>query len=244
MRRTASRTVPRVKVDNWERVDLWVADLFGLPSSMVWQPGVTVGMHAGLGDYPGIVAFGRAGAVHVSLPEWAGRNMIDELVEVAPTDLLKSKFWKSYQHTADLKVLGPTVHAFSDTQLDAPNKVERIHASDIDGWAEVVSRRKWEASGFADHVEVAFAIRSGHDIAAAANLTMFRGVPSDVGVLTHPKYRGKGFASRVARAAAAYAVRNHELARFRSEVDNARSRSVSKALGFEDHFEQIAIRPR
>ncbi|HET7735386.1 MAG TPA: GNAT family N-acetyltransferase [Nocardioidaceae bacterium] len=229
---------------SWELVDLWVADLFGLPVSMVWEPGVTVGMHAGLGDYPGIVVFGRGGGVHVSLPDWASAKMVDELVEQPPHELLEPQFWKDYKRTADLKVLGPAVHAFSDTQLEEPAKVERIAPSDIADWREVVSRKKWEASGFADHVEVAFAVRSGGELAAAANLTTFRGVPSDVGVLTHPKYRGKGFSSRVARAAAAYAVRNHGLARYRSETDNIRSRSVSKALGFEDYFEQLAIRPR
>ena len=233
-----------MKQANWDRVDLWVADLFGLPVSMVWQDGVTVGMHAGLGDYPGIVAVGRVGAVHVSLPDWAGRSLIDELVEVPPADLLEPKFWKSYRHTAEHKVLGPEVHAFSDTQLEAPSKVERIPASDIAGWEDLVSRRKWEASGFAHHVEVAFAIRSGDEIAAAANLTTFRGAPSDVGVLTHPKFRGKGFSSRVARAAAAYAVRNHDIARFRSDADDARARTVSKSLEFEDYYVQVAVRPR
>ncbi|HSV41523.1 MAG TPA: GNAT family N-acetyltransferase [Nocardioidaceae bacterium] len=233
-----------MKAENWERVDLWVADLFGLPASMVWQPGVTVGMHAVLGDYPGIVVFGREGAIHVSLPDWAGRKLIDELVEVSPTDLLEPKFWATYRRTSGHKVLGPQVHSFSDTQLEPPSKVERIPASDIAHWRDVVSRRKWEASGFAEQVEVAFAMRSGDEIAAAANLTSFRGVPSDVGVLTHPKYRGKGFSSRVARAAAAYAVRNHEIARYRSDVDNLRSRSVSKALDFEDYFTQLTIQPR
>ncbi len=233
-----------VKAENWERVDNWAAELFGVPLSMLWQPGVTVGMHAGLGDYPGIVVAGRKGGVHVSLPGWAGRTMIDELVEESPADLLSVMFWKNHPATEGHKVLGPTIHAFTDEQLAAPLVVEQIPAADIAGWRDVVSRRKWEDSGFAGEVPLAFAVRSGGDIAAAANLTVFRGVPSDVGVLTHPKHRGKGYASRVAKAATAYAVRSHGIARYRAEADNPRSRAIASSLGFEDYFEQLAIRPR
>ena len=62
---------------SWEQVDLWVADLIGVPLSMLWQKGVTVGMHAELGDFPGIMVIGRDGGVHVSLPDWCGRAVID-----------------------------------------------------------------------------------------------------------------------------------------------------------------------
>ena len=229
---------------SWERVDLWVADLMGVPLSMLWQEGVTVGMHSGLGDFPGLVVLGRKGGVHVSLPDWANRKMIDELVEQPPADLMSTKFWKHYAPTADLKVVGPTVHSFTDTQLEAPSKIEQLPASDISAWADVMSRRKWEESGFAGDAPVAFALRAGEEIAAASNLTLFRGVPSDVGVLTHPKHRGKGYSSRVARAATAYAVRSHDIARYRYDPDNARTRTIASSLGFEAYFEEITVRPR
>ncbi len=233
-----------MKSKNWERIDLWAADLLGVPLSMLWKPGVTVGMHAGLGDYPGIVTYGREGGVHVSLPEWAGADLIDELVEQSPYDLMSAQFWKGHPATEEHKVLGPTIHSFTDEQLEASSKVEQVPASDLAGWEDLVSKKKWEASGFAEHVGVAFAIRSGDEIAAAANLTVFRGVPSDVGVLTHPKYRGKGFGSRVAKAATSYAVRSHEIARYRAEADNPRSTAIAESLGFENYFAQLAIRPR
>ena len=229
---------------SWEQVDLWVADLIGVPLSMLWQKGVTVGMHAELGDFPGIMVIGRDGGVHVSLPDWCGRAVIDELVEQPPSALVDPSFWKHHELTAGLKVFGPTIHSFTDAQLEAPSKVEQIPASDIESWADVVSRRKWEASGFAGDVPVAFAIRAGDEITAASNLTRFRGVPSDVGVLTHPKFRGKGYSSRVARAATAYAVRSHDIARFRYDATNERSRAIAKSLGFEDHYEELVIRPR
>jgi RimJ/RimL family protein N-acetyltransferase len=121
--------------------------------------------------------------------------------------------------------------------------VEQIPASEIAHWRDLVSRRTWEKSGFAEDVRVAFAVRAGAEIAAAANLTNFLGVPSDVGVLTHPKYRGKGYSSRVARAATSYAVDHHELARYRADVDDTRGQAIATSLGFEPYFQHIAITP-
>jgi RimJ/RimL family protein N-acetyltransferase len=233
-----------MKTKHWKRVDEWVSDLLGVPTSMLWQPGVSVGMHSGLGDHPGIVVIGRENAAHVSLPGWAGRKLAAALTQESPSDLLDRKFWKKLRATEHHHVAGPRIHAFTSTPLEMPGKVEQIDASDIAHWRELVSRRKWEKSGFAGEVPVAFAVRAGDDIAAAANLTLFRGVASDVGVLTHPKYRGKGYASRVARAAASYAVRNHELARYRADADDARAQSISTSLGFEPYFQHVAVMPR
>lgn len=227
-----------------ERVEAWWADLFGLPTSMVWQPGVTVGMHAGLGDYPGVVVAGREGGVHVSLPEWADIAMIDLLVEVPPADLLTPRFWKDFGPTSDHKVRGPSVHAYTDEPLEFPKHVEQITAADLVPWQEVVSRRKWENSGFAEDVPVAFALRHKGELVAAANLTLFDGVPCDVGMLTHPKHRGKGYSSRVARAAASYAVTSHGRARMRTQEDDPRARAVSRSLGFTDYCVQLAVVPR
>jgi RimJ/RimL family protein N-acetyltransferase len=233
-----------VHADSCELVDVWAADLLGVPQSMLWQPGVTVGMHAGLGDHPGIVVLARKGGVHVSLPEWADKGLIDELVEVPAHDLERPTFWKGYRHTHDLKVTGPLVHTFTDVPVDAPSKVEQIHASDVEHWRDHLSRRKWEESGFGGNVLVAFGLRVGSEIASASNLRAFRGEPADVGLLTHPKYRGKGYSVRVVRAATSYAVRNGGLARFRVPADHDRLRSIAKALDYEDYFTELVIRPR
>jgi RimJ/RimL family protein N-acetyltransferase len=234
-----------VKAENWERVELWWAELFGLPASMVWQKGVTIGMHAGLADYPGILVAGRAKSVHVSLPEWAGTKLPDKLGKREPVELMDRKFWQEFGPTSDGHKVSPLkVHAYTDVQHKAPGKVEQIALSDIADWEDLVSRKKWESSGFAEAVTHVFGVRtSGGDIAAAANLTRFLGGSSSVGTLTHPKYRGKGYSTPVTRAATSYAVRNEGIARFRYDDDNARSRALALSLDYEDYAKQLVIVP-
>lgn len=239
-----SRSVRDVKPSSFELVDAWVADLFGIPEKLVWQQGVTVGMHAGFDDHPGIVVFSRGESVHVSLPDWAGLKLIDKLVEVPPHELADPAYWKHNKVTAGHKVHDPQVHSFSDTHLDEPKKVERIQASDVASWAETMRRKKWESSGFSGDVPIAFGLHHRHELAAAAGLLLFRGVPSDVIVLTHPKFRGKGYSIRVARAAAAYAVSNFGLARFRYDAEAHRMESIAAALEFVPYFQQLVIVPK
>jgi RimJ/RimL family protein N-acetyltransferase len=91
-------------------------------------------------------------------------------------------------------------------------------------------------------VTAVFGIRSGTELAAAANLTVFHGSPPTVGVLTHPAHRGQGLATRVARTATAAAVTDHGMARYRAEANHARSQAVGRTLGFEPYCEELTVR--
>ena len=234
-----------MKPKNWERVEHWWAELFGLPASMVWQKGITVSFHAALVDYPGIFVAGRGKSVNVSLPEWADEKLADKIGRRDVGELLDRKFWQDFGPTSDgHKVSAVKVHAYTDVQHDAPKKVEQIAFSDIAHWEDLVSAKKWEASGFAEDVTHVFGVSAGKEIAAAAILSRFLGGSSSVGVLTHPKHRGKGYSSLVAKAATAYAVRNDGIARYRYDAENSRSRAVGGSLEFEDYAEQLAIVPK
>lgn len=231
--------------ESWERVDHWWAELFGLPDSMVWQKGVTVSFHAALRDYSGIFVAGRGKSVHVSLPEWADERLAEKIRKHDIDQLMERKFWQEWGPTSDgYKVSSVRVHAYTDVQHDAPKKVEQIPFVDIADWQDLVSSKKWELSGFADQVTHVFAVRSGEHIAAVASLSKFLSTSSSVGVLTHPKYRGKGYATPVTKAATAYAVRNEGIARYRYEADNPRSEAVGASLKFADYVKQLAIVPR
>lgn len=134
------------------------------------------------------------------------------------------------------------VHAYTDRPLAPSPVVERIDSVEVASWEDLLSPRKWQASGFADDVRAAYGIRSAGDLAAAANLTVFRASPPTVGVLTHPVFRGRGFATRVARTATAAAVADHGLVRYRGEAEHARSQAVGRTLGFEPYCEELTVR--
>src|SRR4051794_572524 len=211
--------------ESWARVADWWADLFGVAKDSVWPTGVSAAHHALLRDEDGMVVTRRRDGVRISLPNWVSVERADELTSQPRAVLLERKFWVTWPPTAERKAQRRVVHAYTDTQLEPPQGIERIDPTEIADWQDHVSPRKWQASGFAGPVVEVFALRTGPNIAAAANLTTVHGSPLTVGVLTHPAHRGRGYATRVARAATAEAVARDGLARYRAEAEHARSRA-------------------
>jgi RimJ/RimL family protein N-acetyltransferase len=226
--------------NSWDRVADWWAGLFGVPEDRLWPAGVTVAPHVRLGDEDGLVVTRRGDGIRVSLPGWLDPALADQLTAHRDS-LLDRKFWSTWAPTVERKVRRPIVHGYTDTHVSPPLGVERIDPAEIDEWKELVTPRKWRASGFDGPVVDAFGVRVGVSIAAAANLTSFLGSPLTVGVLTHPAHRGRGHATRVARAAVAEAVLRQGLAGYRSEADHDRSRAVGRTLRFEDFCEQLTV---
>lgn len=230
-----------------ERVDAWWGELFGLPASLMWHRGVVVGMHAGLGDYAGLFVAGRPGTARVSLPDWCDVTMVEELSAAPADSLLSPDFWSTWEATRDLEVVGPSVHSYTATEpvtvaVDDIAVEKVVTVADIAALADHVDPEEWGEAGFASDVLHCFAAYDGDYLVAAANLTAFDGGPADVGVLVAPERRGSGVGRLVAAEAAAYAVRQHGIARWRSRTDNPASRAVATSLGFEDYCLQLAVR--
>jgi RimJ/RimL family protein N-acetyltransferase len=226
----------------WKQVAAWWAELLGVDAGDLWSSGVSVAPHVGLEDVDGLLVVRREDGLHVSLPSWVAKADAKDLRSRSADDLMDKKFWSDWAPTSERKVHRRVLHAYSDRPLSPSPAVERIEPAEVAGWEDLLSPRKWQTSGFADDVLAAYGIRSGKDLAAAANLTVFRGSPPTLGVLTHPAYRGQGLATRVARTAAAAAVAEHGIARYRAEAEHARSQAIGRTLGFQPYCEELTIR--
>ncbi|MFL6132048.1 MAG: GNAT family N-acetyltransferase [Nocardioidaceae bacterium] len=227
---------------SWELVSQWWADLLGLDAADLWRPGVTVTAHARLTDDDGLVVVEREDGVHVSAPSWLGRSEAAYLTQRAGAELLERRFWSEWPPVGERKADRAVVHAYTDRQVEPAGHVERIDPAEVASWEDIVSPRKWRASGFDEHVNDAFGVRSHGSLAAASNLTRFRGSPPTLGILTHPAHRGQGFATRVARTATAAAVQQQGSARYRSEADHARSQAIGRTLGYEPYCRALSVR--
>lgn len=230
-----------------ERIDIWWGELFGLPASLMWHRGVVVGMHAGLGDYAGLFVAGRPGTARVSLPDWCDVSMVEELGATAADSLLSPAFWSTWEITQDLEIVGPSVHSYIDTEpasaaVDGISVEKVVTIADVAALADHVDPAEWTEAGFASEVLHCFAAYDGDYLVAAANLTAFDGGPADVGVLVAQDRRTSGIGRAVAAEAAAYAVRQHGVARWRARTDNRASRALASSLGFEDYCLQLAVR--
>lgn len=228
--------------DSRARVQQWWARLLGVDEADLWADGVHVARHALLDEADGLLVARREGGVHVSVPRWVPGSEAKALRKRAPDDLLDRRFWQDWPPLGDRKAERPAMYAYTDRQTAPGNGTVEIDPKDVAGWRDVLSPRKWRASGFDDDPVATFGIRAGKDLAAAANLTVVHGSPPMVGILTHPAFRGQGYATRVGRTATAEAVRRAGLAGYRAESEHGRSQAVGRTLGFTAYCEALTVR--
>jgi len=76
-------------------------------------------------------------------------------------------------------------------------------------------------------------MRDQDRVVAAGNMTQWRGVPSDVGVLVAPAERGRGFASQLVGAMLDDSLPKIEVVRYRALSTNAASLAVAERIGFK-----------
>lgn len=80
------------------------------------------------------------------------------------------------------------------------------------------------------------------ELVAAGNMTDWRGLPADVGVLTRPDARRRGLAGGVAATMTADALPEVGVVRYRALVTNLASLAVARRLGFEPYGQNYRAR--
>jgi len=105
-----------------------------------------------------------------------------------------------------------------------------LEANSIEDWAESGFPRHPPGSVRSD-VEY-WLMRDQGRVVAAGNMTQWRGVPADVGVLVAPAERGWGFASQLVGAMLDDSLPKVEVVRYRALSTNAASLAVAERIGF------------
>ena len=108
-----------------------------------------------------------------------------------------------------------------------------LEGNDLADWAE--SGFPLEPSSADAETTRFWVLREGKQIVAAGNMTEWRGLPADVGVLTHPAHRGRGFAGRLVGAMVYAALPTVGVVRYRALTSNLASLAVAQRLGFEQY---------
>ena len=120
----------------------------------------------------------------------------------------------------------------------------------LDKFRAACDPAEWAEAGFSDPTQASptepapvyfGAFRDG-TLIAAANLTEWRGEPSDVGVLTLAEYRRAGTATRLAALASRYALDAAGIVRYRALVTNRPSLAIARRLGYQEFGRNLVVR--
>ena len=109
------------------------------------------------------------------------------------------------------------------------------------GLREACGEAEWAEGGFADPDGVLYGIEED-GLVTAGNLTLFRGYPADVGLLTHPAARGRGLARQIAVQMIGDALPAAGIIRYRALATNSPSLAIARSLGFAGYGQNLIAR--
>jgi hypothetical protein len=146
-----------------------------------------------------------------------------------------------------VQVFGPSWHGFTDAAHFAPvvcGAGRRLDQGDplLAGLRQACGETEWAEGGFADPDGVIYGLEEDGRLAAAGNLTPFRGSPADVGLLTRPDARGRGLAKQVAVQMIVDALPAAGVVRYRALVTNSPSLAIARSLGFVGYGQNLIAR--
>lgn len=223
-------------------VDRYWAEVFGCPVDELWPATPMVSAHSGLGDYPGIYALALDEAVRISAPAPMVAEL-DAMLPAWPGDLLDPRTWRAVLGDRVSVVHGPSAHHYLNvTDGHVGSEVREVSAAQLEPLRSACPAADWGEGGFGEPDGRCFARWKDGHLVAAGNLTVWRGRPSDVGLVTHPDHRGRGYAEEVARHVATVAVQTAGVARYRALTTNVPSLGIARRLGFGEYGRNIAVR--
>ena len=144
-------------------------------------------------------------------------------------------------------VFGPSWHGFVDAAHFRPvagATGDRVELDDpgLEALRRACYQDEWSEAGFAQLEGLAYGLRQGDLMVAAGNMTAYRGVPADVGVVTHPAFRGRGLARRLVSQMTAEQLPTARVVRYRALQTSVASLAVAGSLGFVGRGENLAVR--
>ncbi|HEY2080787.1 MAG TPA: GNAT family N-acetyltransferase [Streptosporangiaceae bacterium] len=176
-------------------------------------------------------------SVLVYCPGWLQPRAAAVLASTPPGQLFSPGTCARIADVENGQVFGPSWHGFTDAAHFAPavrGAGRRLDRDDqlLAGLRQACGEAEWAEGGFADPDGVIYGIEQDGGLAAAGNLTPFRGHPADVGLLTRPAARGRGLATRIAVQMISDALPAAGTIRYRALVTNSPSLATARSLGF------------
>ncbi|MEN3272763.1 MAG: hypothetical protein V7636_1524, partial [Actinomycetota bacterium] len=221
-------------------VDQTWASAFGLDPGMLHDtPARVVTPAPWLADYRGIYVLQLGETLLVSAPT--------SHREVA-TDIAAGRDPRDVARDIGGTLVGPSQHAYlhrDDNTLPAAPTTRRVEVVDLEPLRASVPDDDWHEGGFGPDAEVVWA---AHDqdgtLVAAGNLTEFAARPADVGLVTHPAHRGRGYGRRLVADMTTWALTDGgaDVVRYRALTTNHASLAVARHVGFVAYGENVAIR--
>jgi len=143
-------------------------------------------------------------------------------------------------------VRGPAVLAYADPGCFKPRRgsgVATLAAGDaaVVGLAAACGAEDADESSITEMTSPLSVVRANGQVVAASGYEVWCGELAHIGVLTHPRFRGRGLGAAVASATVAHALAAGLVAQWRARATIVASRRIAWTLGFIEVGRQLSV---
>lgn len=223
----------------WKVDEFW-ADYFGCSPEALHDAATLVVPHAALQGYDGALAFRHGPSCIVSVPATVPEIGRDKLRGASPdrafdAETLAKSFvvWKEWiSPPAWVGICGrgdfnPTRSSVRLLTADDSHEIREL--------AEGCGELAWNSSEFYLRRDPTFGLFVGEELVAASGFVNLSERLAYIGVVTHPKHRGMGYAKAVASASMAFAFDHDLVPMWRTMASNKAAIGVAQSLGFRPY---------
>jgi GNAT superfamily N-acetyltransferase len=229
-------------------VSFWAAHL-GCSAAQLAQPRTTVVRNGpDLADYRGATIVFRPPACVLAVPEDWYERIAGRVGRRPPAEVLDVSLVHQVFGSAVDRVIGPAWLGYADASdfRPAPTMGTRLLAgqdlAELERLAAACGTTAWEHSGIDPARPPVFGCFAGEVLAAAGTLDRWGDRLQHLGIVTHPRYRGRGYGRAVVSAMAAYGLAMGGVLQYRTLEANLPSLAIARALGFQRFALTLAVR--
>lgn len=221
----------------------WAGDL-NIETADLARRGVRVSAHRL--DYRGAQLLRHAEACILAVPPgW--REHVGHLQGTDADPLFQPEALRRLFGDAVDRVIGPAFVGYLGAEPAADPEVRALTAADVpalERLRDACTAEEWEHAGIEPGGPDVFGLVAAGEVACAGRLALWGAELADLGILTHPAFRGRGLGRRVVRTMAAAARSRGYVPQYRTLYSNAGSLAVGKAAGFREWGRTLAVRLR
>jgi GNAT superfamily N-acetyltransferase len=235
-----------VQPENLKKVDAFWAAYFGCSPGEMASGKTLVQSHAALLGYEGVLVFRHGGGCVVSVPATVPEIERAKLRKGTPAGVFDPEFLASVFVVSTDKVSGPAWIGVADRSDYRPVKSQArlLGPGDREALrrlAEGSGELAWKQSRLMEDREPIFGVYGGSEIVAASGYLVMGKTLAYVGVVTHPQYRGRGYAKAAAATAMEHAFDQGLVVMYRSPRAHESAIRLAEFLGLKMYAETYDV---
>lgn len=209
---------------------------------------VVVPHGAALAGYQGAFALLREASCIVSVPASEGARVKEALRALAPADVEARDALAHIFAPRVAALIGPAWLGYTET--GGPLTIDQMGArrltthdvAALRALALACDPTEWQHSSIEFAHDALFGCFRGAALVAAGTCSRRDGTIRDVGIITHPAWRGRGCGRGVVAAMTAFGVADGCVMQYRTLCANTPSMGIARSLGYQGYARTIAVR--